>query len=157
MNKTINKLLLAETIFTLKLHLKHPGSYSACGQFTKHRERIPIFTEAGNLKHLHKNEIFKGCFTHDAAHSDSKDLAQITFFDKKERAKEIVRNLKYDGYFDMDEHQQVWSIKLLRKKEGSRLSVKEQIATRKKINKRKIFAIFKDKIWAAELAEMQSL
>ena len=40
------------------------------------------------------------CFVHDAAYSESKDLARITISDKflKNRAYEIARNPKYDGY-----------------------------------------------------------
>ena len=39
-----------------ELHLKQPGfAYSACGQFTKHRERIQKLRETGNLKHLYRN------------------------------------------------------------------------------------------------------
>ena len=38
-----------------ELHLKQPEfSYGACGPFTKHRERILKFREAGNLKHLYR-------------------------------------------------------------------------------------------------------
>ena len=84
-----------------KLHLRQPGfTYSACGPFTKHRERIKKFRETGNLKHLYRNELEKACFTHNAAYSDSKDLAKSTISEKnfKERAYEIARNRKYDGY-----------------------------------------------------------
>ena len=36
-----------------ELHLKEPGfTYSACGLFTKYRERIQKFRETVNLKHL---------------------------------------------------------------------------------------------------------
>ena len=65
------------------MHLKQPGfTYSACGPFTKHRERIQKFREAGNLKDLYKNELDKGCFAHDAAYSDSKDLPKRTISGK---------------------------------------------------------------------------
>ena len=41
-----------------ELHLGKPGFiYSACGLFTKHRERIQKFRETGNLKHLYRNEL----------------------------------------------------------------------------------------------------
>ena len=41
MNKIINKFLLTGDKFMSKLHLKKPGFiYSACGQFTKHCERL---------------------------------------------------------------------------------------------------------------------
>ena len=35
------------------MHLKQPGfTYSACGSFIKHHERIQKFRETENLKHL---------------------------------------------------------------------------------------------------------
>ena len=53
MNKIINKRSLTGHKFMPELHLKQPGFiYSACGPFTKHRERVQNFREAGNLKHL---------------------------------------------------------------------------------------------------------
>ena len=43
-----------------ELHVKQPGfTYSACGQFTKHREIIQKFKETGNLKNLYRNELDK--------------------------------------------------------------------------------------------------
>ena len=58
MNKVISKFLLAGDKFMAKLNLKQLGfTYSACGQFTKHCERIQKFRETGNLKHLYKNEF----------------------------------------------------------------------------------------------------
>ena len=73
---------------------------SACRPSTKHRERIKKFRETGHLKDLYRNELDKACFAHDAAYYDSKDLATRTISDKilKERAYEIARNRKYDGY-----------------------------------------------------------
>ena len=64
----MNKFLLTGDRFTPELHLKHSRfTYSACGPFTKHLERLKKFRESDNLKHLHKNELDKACFTHDAA------------------------------------------------------------------------------------------
>ena len=78
-----------------KLHLRQPElTYSACGPFTKHCGRIQKFKETGNLKHLYRDELDKACFAHDAAYSDSKDLAKGTISDKilEDRAYEIARN-----------------------------------------------------------------
>ena len=73
MNKIINTCVLTGDKFMPQLHLKQPGfTYSACGPFTKHRERIQKFRETGNLKHLSRNELDKTCFTHDAAYCDIK-------------------------------------------------------------------------------------
>ena len=66
-----------------ELQLKQPGFiYSASGTFTKHCKRIQKFTETGNLKHLHINELDKTCFDHDAVYSNSTDLAKRTNSDK---------------------------------------------------------------------------
>ena len=87
--------------FMFELHLKQPEfTYSACGPFTKHFERIWIFRETGNLKHLCRKELDNACFARDAAYSDSKGLAKGTISDKilQDRAYEIARNRKCDGY-----------------------------------------------------------
>ena len=80
-----------------ELHLKQPEfTYSARGPFTKHRERIQKFRETDKLKHLCRNELDKACFAHDAAYSDSKDLAKRTISDKilKDSTDEIARKPK---------------------------------------------------------------
>ena len=99
MNKIINKLLLTSNKFTPESHLKNPGlTYSTCGPFSKHRERIQKFKEIGNLKHLYRNKL--ACFAHDAAYSDSKDITKRTVSDKivKDTTDGIGRNHKFDGY-----------------------------------------------------------
>ena len=82
-----------------ELLLKQQGfTYSVCGLFNKHRERIQTFRETGNLNHLYRNELGKACFAHNVAHSGNKDLAMSIMSDKilKERAFEIVENRNYD-------------------------------------------------------------
>ena len=69
MSKVIKIFLLTGDKFVPELILKQPGSIdSACGAFTKHRERIQKFRETANLKHLYRNELDKTCFAHDAAY-----------------------------------------------------------------------------------------
>ena len=101
MNIIINKFLLTGDKFMPELHLKQPVfTFSACRPFYKYRERIEKFRETVNLKHLYRNELDKACFGHDAAYSDSKDLAKRTILEKflKDRAYEIATNCKCDGY-----------------------------------------------------------
>ena len=63
MNRDINIFLLTGDKFMSELHLKQPlFTNSAYGQFTKHRETIKKFTEAGNLKQLYRNKLDKACF-----------------------------------------------------------------------------------------------
>ena len=58
MNKIVNKFLLPGDSFYARIAFKQPEcTYSACGQFTKHRERIQKFRDTGGLKHLYRNEL----------------------------------------------------------------------------------------------------
>ena len=101
MNNVINKFLLAGDTFMPEMHLRQPQfTYSSCGLFTKHEQRIQKFKETGDTNYICKNELDKACFTHDAAYSDSKDLTKRTVADKtlKNRAFNIAEDPKYDGY-----------------------------------------------------------
>ena len=63
MNEIVNKLLLASDTFMPEIHLKQPGFiYSACGTFTKNKERIQKFKERGDKSYIYKNELDKACF-----------------------------------------------------------------------------------------------
>ena len=101
MNEIVNKLLLAGDKFMPEMHLKQPAfTYSACGPFTKNKERIPTFKKTGDTNYIYKNELDKACFEHDVTCGDFKDLAKRTASDKvlRDKAFNIARNPKYDGY-----------------------------------------------------------
>ena len=101
MNKIVYKFLLAGDKFMSEMHLKQPGfTYSACGPFTKNKERIEKFKETGDTNYIYENELDKVCFQHDMAYGDFKDLARKTDPDKvlRDKAFDVVKNLKYDGY-----------------------------------------------------------
>ena len=101
MNNVINKFLLAGDKFMPEIHLRQPKfTYSACGLFTKHEQRIQKFKETGDTNYIYKNELDKACFAHDAAYSDSKDLTKRTIADKilKDKAFDIAKDPKCDGY-----------------------------------------------------------
>ena len=101
MNNLINKFLLAGDKFMPEIHLRQPQfTYSACGTFTRHEERIQKFKETGDTNYVFKNELDKACFVHDAEYSDSKDLTKRTIADKKlkNRAFDIAKDPKHDGY-----------------------------------------------------------
>ena len=94
MNEIVNKFLLTGDNFMPEMHLKHPGfTYSACGPFTKNKERIQRFKEPGDTDYIYKNEL-------DKAYGDFKDLKRKTFSDKvlRDKAFNIAKNTKYDGY-----------------------------------------------------------
>ena len=77
MNEIVNELLLAGGKFMPEMHLRQPGfTYSACGPFTKNKERIQRFKETGDLRHIYQNELDKVCFQHDIAYGDFKVLKE---------------------------------------------------------------------------------
>ena len=101
MNDTINKLLLVGDEFMPEMDLRQPGfTYSACGPFAKTKERIKKFKQTGFSRYVYKNELHKACFQHDMAYGDFKDLKRRTAADNvlKDKAINIAKNLKYDGY-----------------------------------------------------------
>ena len=84
-----------------ELHLKQPGLiHSACGPFTRTKERIEKFMQTGNTDFIYGDELYKACFQHDMAYGKSKDLVKRTQSDKvlKDKAFEIASELKHDGY-----------------------------------------------------------
>ena len=171
MNNTINKFLLAEDKFMPEMHLKQPRfTYSACGPFTKHKERIQKFKETGDARCIYRNKLDKACFQHDAAYADNKDLLNRTRADKTlgDKAYAIASNPQYDGYqrglasvvykfFDS----KVASPD--KKAVGSGVNENIKLANElhkpiiRKFNKRKVYSSFKDNIWGADLADMQLL
>ena len=49
MNKIVNKFLLSGNKFMPEMHLRQAGfTYSACGPFTKNKERIQRFKKTGD-------------------------------------------------------------------------------------------------------------
>ena len=94
----INTFLLTGDQFKPELHLKQLGFTNATSWKN---------SKTGNLKRLYRNELDKACFTHDAAYSDSKDLAkelfQIGFWKI-----ELMKLLEIVNMINIKEHQQLW-------------------------------------------------
>ena len=97
MNNIINKFLLAGDKFMPEMHLKQRGfTYSACGPFTKNKERIQKFKQTGDSRYIYKNVLDKASFQHDMAYEDSKDLKKRTAADKvlRDKSFNIAKNSK---------------------------------------------------------------
>ena len=63
MNNVINKFLLAGDKFMPEMHLRQSQFvYSACGPFTRHKERIKKFKQTGDTRYIYRNELDKACF-----------------------------------------------------------------------------------------------
>ena len=94
MNEIVNKFLLVGD------KLIPEFTYSACGPFTRKKERIEKFMQTGNTDFIYRNELDKACFQHNMAYGKSKDLAKRTQSDKvlRDKAFKIASDPKYDGY-----------------------------------------------------------
>ena len=100
MDDIINKFLLAGYKLTPEMHSKQPQlTYSACGTFTKNKERIQKFKETGDSRYIYRNELDKACFQDDMAYGDFKGLSKRTVADKvlKDTAFNIAKDPKYNG------------------------------------------------------------
>ena len=57
MNNIVNKFLLARDKFMPEMNLRQSGfTFSACGPFTKNKERIQKLKAPGNSRYIYQNE-----------------------------------------------------------------------------------------------------
>ena len=172
MNNIINKFLLSGDKFMPEMHLRQPRFvYSACGPFTRRKERIKEFKRIDDTRLSYRNELDKACFKHDAAYAKYEDVENRLISDQKLRDKtcDIASNPLYDGYqrglvsmvyrfFDS-------KVAPLEKKKESGKGIKNNkiLAEElhkpaiKKFNKRKVYSQFRDNIGEVDLGDMQSL
>ena len=168
MNNIINKFLLVGDKFMPEMHLRQPRCvYSACGPFTRHKERTKEFKRTGDTRYIYRNELDKACFQHDSAYADHKDLINRTKADKvlRDKAYNIASNPKYHGYqrglasmvYKFFDKKSVGSRINTIKSSSSMLADELHKPIIKKFEKRKVYSQFKDNIWGVDLADMQSL
>ena len=84
-----------------EMHLRQPQFvYSACGPFTRHKERINKLKKTGVTRYIYRNDLDQACFQHDSAYADHKYLINRTKSDKvlRDKAYNIASNPEYDGY-----------------------------------------------------------
>ena len=140
-------------------------TYSACGPFTKNKERIEKFMQTGNTYFSRRNELDKACFQHDMAYGKSKDLTKRTQSDKvlRDKAFKIASDPKYDGY---QRGLASMVYKFFDKKSKGSGIVNEpnyQLANElhkpiiRESKKRRVYSSFRDNIWGVDLGDMQSL
>ena len=147
-----------------EMYLRQPRFvYSACGPFTRHKERIKKFNQTGDTRYVYRNELDKACFQHGSSYADHKDLINRAKSDNvlRDKACDIASNPEYDGY-------QRGLVSMVykffdKKSMGSGIESTSILTDElhkpiiKKINKRKVYSQFKDNIWGVDLADMQSL
>ena len=168
MNNVINKFLLAGDKFMPEMHLRQSQFvYSACGPFTRHKERIKEFKRTGDTRYIYRNELDKACFQHDSAYADHKDLINRTKSDKvlRDKVYDIASNPKYGGYqrglasmvYKFFDNKSIGSGIATTKSSSSILPDEIHKPIIRKFNKRKVYSQFNDNIWGVDLADMQSL
>ena len=165
MNDIINKFLLAGDKFMPEMHLRQPQfTYSACGPFTKNKERIQKFKETGDTKYIYRNELDKSCFRHDMAYKDFEDLARRTAADKalRDKAFNNAKDPKYDGYQRglasmvykfFDKKSKGSGIKSM--PQDNQLAEELHRPIIKRFKRATVYSPFKDNNLGADLADMQ--
>ena len=153
MNDIINKFLLVGDKFMAEMDLRQPQfTYSACGPFTKNKERIQKIRKTGDSRYIYRNELDKPCFQHDMAYGDFKDLAKRTAADKvlRDKAFNIAKDPKYDRY-------QRGLVSMERALDLAMQQLAEELHKPiiRNFKKRKVYSTFIDNIWGADLADMQ--
>ena len=101
MNEIVNKLLLGGYRFMPEMHLIQPGfTFSACGSFTKNKERMQKSKEKGNSQYIYQDELDKACFQHDLPYGDFIDITRRTSSDKVlcDKAFNVAKNSKSYAY-----------------------------------------------------------
>ena len=165
MNEVMNKFLLVGDKFMLELHLKQPGfTYSACGLFTRNKERIEKFMQTVNTDFIYRNELDKAYFQHDMAYGKSKDLTKRTQSDKflRDKAFKIASDPKYDGYqrglasmvYEFFDKKSSWSGVDAEPNYHLANEIHRQII--RKFKRRIVYSCSRDNIWGVDLADMQS-
>ena len=144
----------------------HSGiKYSACGPFTKNKERIKKIKEIGDSRHIYQNELEKAYFQHDISYGDFRDLNRRTAADKvlRDKAFNIAKNPKYDGYQRglasmvhnvFDKKLQVVLLKLIFL-QNKKLAKELKKSIIRKFEIRKVNSPFIRNIWGADLADIQ--
>ena len=82
-------------------HLGQPDfTYSACGPFTKNKERIQKCKETGDSRYIYQNNLDKNCFQHGMTYGDFKDLTRraASVEISRDKAFNIAKNPRYDEY-----------------------------------------------------------
>ena len=59
MNEIINKFFLVGDKFMSEMYIRDPivGTYSACGPFTKNKQRIQKFMKTGDTRYIYKDKL----------------------------------------------------------------------------------------------------
>ena len=147
------------------MHLRQPGfTYSACGSFTKNKERIEKFMKTENTDFFIEMNLIKLAFSMIWLMVNRR-IQEKTQSDKvlRDKAFKVARDPKYDGY-QRGLASMVYKF-FDKKSKGTGITneINYQLANEvhkaiiRKFKKRKVYSSFRDNIWGVDLADMQSL
>ena len=104
MNEIKNKILLVGDKFMPEMHFRQPEfTQSACGPFTKNKERTEKFKKSGYLRFIYQNELDKVFFQHDMTYGGFKEFTRRITSQKvlHEKAFNVAKNSTHDGYYQL--------------------------------------------------------
>ena len=147
------------------MHLRQPGfTYSACGSFTKNKERIEKFMKTENTDFFIEMNLIKLAFSMIWLMVNRR-IQEKTQSDKvlRDKAFKVARDPKYDGY-QRGLASMVYKF-FDKKSKGTGITneINYQLANEvhkaiiRKFKKRKVYSSFRENIWGEDLADMQSL
>ena len=147
------------------MHLRQPGfTYSACGSFTKNKERIEKCMKTENTDVFIEMNLVKLAFSMIWLMVNRR-IQEKTQSDKvlRDKAFKVASDPKYDGY-QRGLASMVYKF-FDKKSSGTGITneINYQLANEvhkaiiRKFKKRKVYSSFRDNIWGVDLADMQSL
>ena len=127
-------------------------TYSVCRSFTKNKERIQKFKEAGDSRYIYQNELDKAYFQRDMAYGSLKNLTRRTTSDKilRDKSFNIAKNPKYDRY-----ERSLASMVYNKNLPDQQLAEELHKPIVKKFNKKKVHSTFIGNIYDADLSDIQ--
>ena len=122
---------------------------SACGPFTKNKEKIQKFKETEDSGYIYQNKIDKACFQHDKTSGDFKDLTRRIASDKMHIEGVLLL------WFIIFLKNKTLLVVLLKMKKRKNLAEELHKSTIRKFKKRKVYSPFIDNIWGSDPTDMQ--
>ena len=140
--------------------------YSACGPFTRHKQRTNDFMKSGKLNHVLKNRLDAACFQHDSAYAKYNNRLNRKKSDVvlKKKALKIAMDPKVNVYQRglasmfykfFNEITKGSGLKYNKKLNENKILAEElHELIIKNFKRRKVYSTFKDNIWGVDFPDM---
>ena len=140
--------------------------YSACGPFTRHKQRTNDFMKSGKLSHVLKNRLDAACLQHDSAYAKYNNRLNRKKSDVvlKKKALKIAMDPKVNVYQRglasmfykfFNEITKGSGLKYNKKLNENKILAEElHELIIKNFKRRKVYSTFKDNIWGVDFPDM---